>query len=115
MNLKSPRTPGWKIAISQFLLGLGIVFPALALVKDGIIYSTKPSGGTNGGGILFSMNADGTHYTVLHKFGIPAGFDGVSPQGTLSFGTDGTLYGTTLYGATNNAGTAFKIRNHRTG
>jgi uncharacterized repeat protein (TIGR03803 family) len=47
-------------------------------------------------------------FTPLHYFANSPG-DGAYPQGSLIQGPDGTLYGTTWGGGTNNLGTVFKI------
>jgi uncharacterized repeat protein (TIGR03803 family) len=75
---------------------------------DGALYGTTTRGGTNGCGTVFRMNADGSAFVLLHSFGDPA-VDGQWPSDTLLRGSDGNLYGTTVFGGTNNGGTVFKI------
>ena len=49
--------------------------PVAGLIQggDGKLYGTAYSGGTNSGGILFSVNTNGSGFTVLHTFFSPAG------------------------------------------
>jgi uncharacterized repeat protein (TIGR03803 family) len=64
---------------------------------------------TFGCGTIFSMTPSGT-LTTLHSFcpqpGCP---DGNSPVAGLVQDTDGTFYGTTTYGGTNNDGTIYSL------
>jgi uncharacterized repeat protein (TIGR03803 family) len=84
--------------------------PESAFVSDGEkLYATTPSGGTNGCGTVFSLNADGTDFTILHSFD---GTDGNMSSSNLLYisGAGGDiLYGTTTKGGANDAGTAFSI------
>jgi uncharacterized repeat protein (TIGR03803 family) len=74
--------------------------------SDGALYGTTFVGGTNtsdyweGWGTVFKLNPDGTRYRVLHNFGNGAG-DGKTPEGGVTQGSDGALYGTTAGGGTN--------------
>ena len=74
--------------------------------SDGIFYGTTGGGGSNNLGVVFKMTANGAA-TPLHSF--IGGNEGAGPGSRLMQGTDGFFYGTTTYGGTNNAGTAFKI------
>jgi uncharacterized repeat protein (TIGR03803 family) len=65
------------------------------------LYGTTFDGGTNGiennnGGIVFSVNTDGTGYTILHSFS--PFYEGDNPNGGLA------LSGHTLYGVTEQGG-----------
>ena len=51
--------------------------------------------------------ASSGQFTILHTFS--CGSDGATPQGGLSLGTDGKIYGTTAYGGDSNAGVLFRI------
>jgi uncharacterized repeat protein (TIGR03803 family) len=66
------------------------------------LYGTTAYGGTNGHGTVFSMQTDGSQFTVLHTFAQPAqdpsidnltNADGTTPQATLLL-NGGVLYGT---------------------
>jgi uncharacterized repeat protein (TIGR03803 family) len=78
---------------------------SLIQAKDGNLYGTNYSGGTNGGGTIFKITLTGT-YTVLRSLNTA---DGYYPYGDLVQGTDGNFYGTTSTGGTTGAGTIFKI------
>jgi uncharacterized repeat protein (TIGR03803 family) len=78
----------------------------LLLGIDGRLYGTTSKGGTNGFGVVFGLNVDGTGFTNLHNF---AESDGKNPQGGLVQGPDGTLYGTAQNGGANGSGTVFSL------
>jgi uncharacterized repeat protein (TIGR03803 family) len=83
--------------------------------KAGNVYGAASECGYNpdagsGQGNLFKLTPDGTE-TYLHQFGEPP-TDGADPAGGLFPGKDGTLFGTTTGGITNNAsngGTIFAL------
>jgi uncharacterized repeat protein (TIGR03803 family) len=68
------------------------------------LYGLTVGGGTSGDGTLFSLNADGSGYTILRSFlGAPSG---ENPRGSLAPG-GGILYGMTEGGGTSFGGTLF--------
>src|SRR6266446_273246 len=84
------------------------------LLSAGTLYGTTYQGGdTNAnGGILYSVNTDGTGYTVLYDFtNTPDG--AVVYAGLVSQGD--TLYGATAGGGTNYSGTIFSIKTNGDG
>jgi uncharacterized repeat protein (TIGR03803 family) len=90
-------------------------FPNASLLLFGnTLYGTTVFGGVNGSGTVFSLNTDGTGFTVLHAF---TGLSGNPPQtnsdGANSFASlirnGSTLYGTTRRGGTNGFGTVFSL------
>jgi uncharacterized repeat protein (TIGR03803 family) len=91
-------------------------FPVGALLeaRDGALYGTAVAGGTDESGIVFTMNQDGTVYRVLRYFVGGTG-DGKGPNGTLIEGSDGALYGTTVFGGSNNRGTVFTLNKDGSG
>jgi uncharacterized repeat protein (TIGR03803 family) len=72
------------------------------------LYGTALQGGTNGGGVVFSVNTDTTNFTVIHSFKYS---DGELPLADLVL-SGNTLYGTTEYGGGGNSpnGTVFSIK-----
>src|SRR6187455_746104 len=82
--------------------------------SDGKLYGTTAEGGLtngsfpNGMGVVFSLNKDGSGFSVLHRFA-DDGQDGQSPYGGLVEGTNGEFYGTTRNGGTAGGGTVFTI------
>ena len=83
-------------------------FGGLYQATDGFLYGTTSTGGPNGGGAAYRIATDGTQFTVLHGFPANAS-EGANPQASLTQGTNGFLYGTTLNGGTANQGTVFKM------
>jgi len=85
--------------------------------SDGNFYGTCPYGGGQGpssnGGSLFRMTPQGV-VTILHAFGSITD-DGTEPYAPVVQGSDGSFYGTTLYGGTTTIGlvpgygTVFKL------
>ena len=76
-----------------------------AQARDGDVYGTLPSGGASGEGVIYKITPTGT-FSDLYFFG--GGAAGSAPESGLSLGTDGDLYGATLYGGNGN-GLLFKI------
>jgi uncharacterized repeat protein (TIGR03803 family) len=85
-------------------------FPYGGLIADtsGNLYGTTFSGGTGCNcGVVYKIAPDGTE-TVLHSFG---GYDddGGHPYAELIFDNEGNLYGTTIEGGADGAGTVFRL------
>ncbi|MGA7755968.1 MAG: choice-of-anchor tandem repeat GloVer-containing protein [Candidatus Sulfotelmatobacter sp.] len=75
----------------------------LTLASDGNLYGTTLSPGTDeGGGTLFEITPAGV-FTQLHTFS-NCSISGYSPLSPLFQGTDGILYGTTLFGGNDTSG-----------
>ena len=89
-----------------------IPFGELIEGSDGALYGTMQQGGAFHQGIIYKINPDGTGFTRLHEFDGP---DGSFPEGGLVKGTDGALYGTTLYGGGHEAGVVFKVQEDGSG
>ena len=75
---------------------------------DSALYGTTELGGSSGAGTVFKLGKDGNGYTILHHFD---GSDGRNPRGGLLSTSDGTLYGTTFGGGSNNSGVVFRLNN----
>jgi uncharacterized repeat protein (TIGR03803 family) len=95
---------------------IGGSLPFMGAVSNGKIYGTCYSGGplTNGGGVVFSMNTDGSGFKILHGFAtlhfansIFTNADGAWPEGLVLSGN--TLYGNCAVGNTNGSGILFSI------
>jgi uncharacterized repeat protein (TIGR03803 family) len=82
-------------------------YAGLVQGSDGSFYGTTNTGGATGRGTVFKITSTGS-FSLLHSFST-APNDGQTPYAALVQGTDGTFYGTTLYGGVNNLGTVFRI------
>ena len=80
---------------------------ALIQANDGHLYGTTQGGGP---GCLISCGTifeiAGTQLITLYAF---SSASGNTPEATVTQGTDGTFYGTTIFGGTNNDGTVFNL------
>ncbi|MBG9378660.1 T9SS type A sorting domain-containing protein [Panacibacter sp. DH6] len=83
-----------------------IPFGSLIQAKDGKLYGMTTSGGTYSYGTIFNITTTGTYKVMKHFNPTP---DGKVPKGKLLQANDGSFYGLTSAGGTNNAGTIFKI------
>jgi uncharacterized repeat protein (TIGR03803 family) len=82
------------------------------LIHSGnIIYGTTPYGGASGNGVIFSINANGSGYTVLYSFTYSSGG---GPLGTMAL-SGNTLYGCTNGGGLYGVGTIFSIQTNGSG
>jgi uncharacterized repeat protein (TIGR03803 family) len=80
---------------------------AIAIGDDGYLYSTSPHGGKYGQGTVFRVSpTDGLPPLILHDFSGP---DGISPEGGLTRGSDGSFYGATYGGGMHGLGNVFRI------
>ena len=85
-------------------------YSALTLGLDGAFYGTTSVGGTNVGGTVFRITANGNFQTIYNFCGLQDCLDGNAPYAALIVGTDGNFYGTTVGGGTNNNfGTVFSL------
>jgi uncharacterized repeat protein (TIGR03803 family) len=92
----------------------GDSYASLAQATDGNFYGTTSTGGANTVGTVFRMTLQGSLSTIYEFCGLSDCADGSTPYATLIQGTDGNLYGTTVYGGNsancaNGCGTIFKI------
>jgi uncharacterized repeat protein (TIGR03803 family) len=82
--------------------------PMAGLVVDdgGNLYGTTTGGGAHGHGTLFEVDPDTGIIDTLASFDQT---NGGQPQCSLLMDSGGNLYGTTVAGGANNAGTAFEV------
>jgi uncharacterized repeat protein (TIGR03803 family) len=86
-------------------------YPNGMVLNGRTIYGTTQHGGLAGSGVVFSMDTNGTGFTVLKNFGAAGGSspsDGANPTGGLLL-IRSTLYGTTQSGGTNSQGVLFSL------
>ena len=83
--------------------------PSAGLIQgsNGELYGTTTLGGTNGTGAVFQISTGGIE-SVLYSFGTGTD-DGSTPYAPLLQGSDGNLYGTTIFGGAHSRGTLFKV------
>lgn len=73
----------------------------LVQASDNFLYSVMPLGGAYGYGTLYRINTTGTKFKVLHTFKYGSG---AYPTSTPTLYTDGTIYGLTTNGGTQENG-----------
>ncbi|TAL03363.1 MAG: hypothetical protein EPO07_06360 [Verrucomicrobia bacterium] len=105
----------WPVLYEQLHASLGgsndfeFLFDGVIEGSDGRLYGAGVNGGSaDDGGMIFSMNKDGSGYTNLHSFMLSTN-DGLSPWGGVIEASDGKLYGATRAGGTNGNGTIFRL------
>jgi uncharacterized repeat protein (TIGR03803 family) len=83
-------------------------YPLGSLTLAGnMLHGMTYSGGASNRGVVFNMNTSGSVFNILHTFG---GFpsDGSFPYGSLAL-VDGTLYGMSETGGSQNRGLVFSV------
>jgi uncharacterized repeat protein (TIGR03803 family) len=80
----------------------------LIQTRDGRLCGTTYSGGTGGGGTAFCMTLDG-QMSIVHEFGTRQG-DAAGSANPLLEGDDGSLYGASNYGGSQDQGALFQLR-----
>lgn len=103
----SLTTSGTESVLHSFGVGKDGSLPLCALIEvNGTLYGTTATGGTKNAGTVFQIDPNGANYAVLYNF--QGGNDGNAPYTGLTE-SNGTIYGTTLQGGTQNAGTVFAL------
>ena len=101
--------------LHSFTGGSDGAYPKGALIQVGnSLYGVAGAGGATNAGTIFSINTNGSGFTVLHSF---TGYgDGSQPVGPLIV-SGKTLYGVTAYGGSGSqsSGTAFSVNTDGTG
>jgi uncharacterized repeat protein (TIGR03803 family) len=79
---------------------------SLTLGNNGLFYGATFNGGIFDGGTIFSFNPTGNVLSSLASFNVP---NGANPESSLTLGTDGLFYGTTISGGSSSQGTIFSF------
>jgi uncharacterized repeat protein (TIGR03803 family) len=109
MAIPSPGQTIETLASFDGTNGRNPFYVSLVQGTDGNFYGTTSNGGNNDRGTVFMVSPRGM-LTNLYSFCVHTDCaDGASPFGALLQSTDGSFYGTNLYGGANNAGTVFRI------
>jgi len=80
----------------------------LLLATDSNYYGSAAEGGTYDDGILFNTSTSGT-YDDLYSFNNSSNLTQMAPLSPPVQDTNGTLYGVTEFGGTNNVGTVYSL------
>lgn len=110
-------TGGWSESILySFGPGPNGINPKAEVIFDGAgnLYGTAPQGGQGcsglGCGVVYELSPSGSGWTETVLYSFTGGIDGGGPYGGLIFDPAGNLYGTTVYGGSNNpGGTVFEL------
>jgi uncharacterized repeat protein (TIGR03803 family) len=93
----------------------GGIQPYAGLVQgsDGYLYGTTELDGASDGAVVRLSITDNNNAlpNTLYSFG--TAYNGANPVAGLVQGSDGSFYGTTGYGGTNNSGTVFQVTTNR--
>ena len=87
----APDTRSWTTSRSK----TGDQQHSCFVVIDNVLYAMTAAGGSHKGGVIYSVNPDGSNFTVLHDF---KKSEGDEPHGRLTYD------GTRLYGMTKDGG-----------
>jgi len=88
--------------------GSGGANPYGSLTPSGsTLYGMTVNGGDSSNGVVFSIETNGSGFTLLHEFA-GGGSDGRGPYGSLTL-SGSTLYGMTFYGGDSNRGVIYKL------
>jgi uncharacterized repeat protein (TIGR03803 family) len=69
-------------------------------------FGVTANGGANSAGTIFKITTTGS-FSTLYSF--TGGNDGANPKTSLTLGSDGNLYGTTIAGGTNSHGAIYEV------
>jgi serine protease len=78
--------------------------------SDGLYYGTAYGGGSQGQGVIFTVDSAGD-YNVIHNFDFA---NGAGPDGGLALASDGNFYGMTAWGGAHNDGMIYRLKPDQT-
>jgi uncharacterized repeat protein (TIGR03803 family) len=88
----------------------GMPRAGLTMDRGGSLYGTAFAGGSHSSGTVFKLTHKGSGWTFSPLYEFEGGPDGAFPQGPVTIGPDGSLYGTTYEGGVMNNGTVYRLR-----
>ena len=91
----------------------GNPYAGLTLDRAGNLYGAAAGGGGDlgrGSGVIFKMQRRGSGWIFTPLYTFAGGSDGAGPESRLIFGANGSLYGATYHGGTNQAGVVFSLK-----
>jgi uncharacterized repeat protein (TIGR03803 family) len=88
-------------------------FGRLIIDAAGNLYGTTYEGGVYGVGTVFELTNTGDGWTESVLYNFTGGDNGSGPLAGVIFDRGGHLYGTTLLGGTDNAGTVYQLTPHQ--
>jgi uncharacterized repeat protein (TIGR03803 family) len=101
-------TPDGKVTTLHAFDHFALPYAGLVQATDGNFYGTTSGSGFGDGGTIFQLTPEGK-ISIVHSFCSPPGCKGrtpLNPSAPLMQATNGTLYGTTVYG---DRGTIFSL------
>ena len=106
----TPSNGAWTFSIGYSFTGpAGMFLGNFIIDKSGTVYGATSADGANGYGAVFRLTPSGGGWTYTSLYDFKGGNDGAYPYGTLSFDTNGNLYGTTASGGAFNQGVVYEI------
>jgi len=85
-------------------------YSGLIMDQAGRLYGTADAGGAHGFGTVYRIARAGSGWIATGLYSFQGGIDGAYPVASVTFGPDGTLYGTTAAGGLGGNGTVFNLR-----
>jgi uncharacterized repeat protein (TIGR03803 family) len=117
-SLTPPSSPGdtWTArALYSFAGDDDGAHPVVLIGKDGVLYGLTNNGGASNSGVVFSLTPPsaplsdpGGAWTLAVLYTFTGGSDGAQPSGLVA-GSDGVLYGATLFGGASTNGVVFSL------
>jgi uncharacterized repeat protein (TIGR03803 family) len=105
----TPSTDGnWNFTVIYNLGTQSSSATGVTLDNAGNLYGTTFTGGSHDAGSVFELVRSGDSWTYVDLYDF-TGPDGRQPDGNLLIDEDGNLFGTTLYGGTNDLGEVFEF------
>ena len=107
----SPSDGGFTFSVITSVPGWGVsgTFRDVLVQPNGVIYATTHCDGANNAGTIYELTPSGGSWTYNLLYTFTGGSDGLYSISNLVLKA-GKLYGTTIYGGANNAGTVYALK-----